>query len=60
MLAHYYEPLCNIQVAAHQSGMNVLVLSLVTNAVVIPEKYHSPREEVEREVTILPLSSFLP
>jgi purine-nucleoside phosphorylase len=30
--------------------MDVIVLSLVTNAVVIPEKYRSIKEEVEAEV----------
>lgn len=37
-------------VAAKEEGMNVIVLSLVTNAVVIPEKYRSIKEEVEAEV----------
>ncbi|KAF8301473.1 hypothetical protein DL93DRAFT_2090699 [Clavulina sp. PMI_390] len=37
-------------VTAHQAGMQVLVLSLVTNAVVIPDKYVSPREEFEAEL----------
>jgi Purine nucleoside phosphorylase len=36
--------------AARQEGLNVMVLSLVTNAVVIPEKYRSIKEEVEAEV----------
>ena len=40
--------------------MEVLVLSLVTNNVVIPDKYVSPREEFESEVSIffLPFLSF--
>lgn len=42
-------------VAAHQAGMNVLVLSLVTNAVVIPDKYISPREEFEAELAGTPI-----
>jgi purine-nucleoside phosphorylase len=37
-------------VAAHQAGMQVLVLSLVTNIVIIPDKYRSPREEFEAEL----------
>ncbi|KAF9508304.1 hypothetical protein BS47DRAFT_1416717 [Hydnum rufescens UP504] len=37
-------------VAARQAGMQVLVLSLVTNAVVIPDTYISPRDEFEAEV----------
>lgn len=32
--------------------MEVLVLSLVTNSVVIPDEYISPREEFESEVRI--------
>jgi purine-nucleoside phosphorylase len=36
--------------AAREEGMEAVVLSLVTNAVVIPEKYWSIREEVEAEV----------
>ena len=35
--------------AAREEGLNVAVLSLVTNKVVIPE-YASVREEVEAEV----------
>jgi len=42
-------------VAAHQAGMEVLVLSLVTNLVVIPEKYISPREEFESELAGTPV-----
>lgn len=37
-------------VVAREEGMNVVVLSLVTNMVVIPEKYRSIQEEVEAEV----------
>ena len=37
-------------VAAKDEGMDVIVLSLVTNAVVIPGKYRSIKEEVEAEV----------
>jgi purine-nucleoside phosphorylase len=37
--------------AAREEGLNVLVLSLVTNFVVIPDKYRSIREEVEAEVS---------
>lgn len=40
-------------VAARDEGMGVLVLSLVTNKVVIPEGYASVREEVEAEVSVL-------
>jgi len=36
--------------AAREEGMNVLVLSLVTNFVVIPEKYRSMKGEVAAEV----------
>lgn len=36
--------------AAREMGVEVAVLSLVTNAVVIPERYRSVREEVEAEV----------
>jgi len=38
--------------AAREEGMDVMVLSLVTNMVVIPEKYASVREEVEAEVCV--------
>lgn len=38
--------------AAREEGMNVLVLSLVTNFVVIPEKYRSIKEEVAAEVGV--------
>lgn len=37
-------------VAAREVGLNVMVLSLVTNPVAIPDKYRSMREEVEAEV----------
>jgi len=37
-------------IAARQAGMQVLVLSLVTNAVVIPDTYVSPRDEFEAEL----------
>ncbi|KAJ7672807.1 nucleoside phosphorylase domain-containing protein [Mycena rosella] len=36
--------------AAHQEGLNVMALSLVTNAVVIPDGYRSIREEVLAEL----------
>jgi len=42
-------------VAAKHAGMEVLVLSLVTNAVVIPERYVSPREEFEAELAGTPI-----
>jgi len=42
-------------VAAHQVGMEVLVLSLVTNSVVIPDKYASPRLEFEAELAGKPV-----
>lgn len=37
-------------IAARQEGLEVMVLSLVTNMVVIPDKYRSIRDEVEAEV----------
>lgn len=37
-------------VAAREEGMEVMVLSLVTNAVVIPETYRSIKAEVQAEV----------
>jgi len=37
-------------IVAREEGLEVLVLSLVTNFVVIPDKYKSVREEVEAEV----------
>jgi purine-nucleoside phosphorylase len=39
-------------VAAREEGLQVCVLSLVTNAVVIPETYRSIRAEVEAEVRL--------
>ena len=36
--------------AAREQGLNVMVLSLATNFVVIPETYRSIREEVRAEV----------
>ncbi|KIK51557.1 hypothetical protein GYMLUDRAFT_50499 [Collybiopsis luxurians FD-317 M1] len=41
--------------AAREEGMDVLVLSLVTNAVVIPGGYKSVREEVEAEIAGKPI-----
>lgn len=41
--------------AARQAGIDVLVLSLVTNPVVIPESYRSAREEVEAEIAGKPI-----
>lgn len=38
-------------VAAREEGMEVMVLSLVTNAVVIPEKYRSIKDEVKAELS---------
>lgn len=37
--------------AAREEGLNVAVLSLVTNFVVIPETYRSIKEEVQAEVS---------
>jgi purine-nucleoside phosphorylase len=37
--------------AAKEEGLNVVVLSLVTNFVVIPETYRSIKEEVQAEVS---------
>jgi len=42
-------------VVAKEEGMDVIVLSLVTNAVVIPEKYRSIKEEVEAELAGRPV-----
>ncbi|KAG8681395.1 hypothetical protein FRC09_017518, partial [Ceratobasidium sp. 395] len=42
-------------VAAHQAGLGVLVLSLGTNPVIIPEGYRSAREAVEAEIAGKPL-----
>jgi purine-nucleoside phosphorylase len=39
-------------VAARDEGMEVMVLSLVTNLVVIPQSYWSIREEFEAEVSV--------
>jgi len=39
--------------AAREEGLNVMVLSLVTNFVVIPETYRSIKEEVKAEVRIM-------
>jgi len=36
--------------AAREEGLNVMVMSLVTNFVVIPDKYRSIKEEVEAEL----------
>ncbi|KAG5644829.1 hypothetical protein DXG03_007554 [Asterophora parasitica] len=41
--------------AAREEGLNVMVMSLVTNFVVIPDKYRSIREEVEAELAGKPL-----
>ena len=40
--------------AAREQGLNVMVLSLVTNFVVIPDTYRSIREEVRAEVRFQP------
>ncbi|KAF9810988.1 hypothetical protein IEO21_06745 [Rhodonia placenta] len=42
--------------AAREEGMEVLVLSLVTNAVVIPETYRSIKEEVKAELAGRPVA----
>ncbi|KAI0634531.1 hypothetical protein C8Q77DRAFT_1194637 [Trametes polyzona] len=42
-------------VAGKEEGMEVLVLSLVTNMVVIPNKYRSIKEEVEAELAGKPV-----
>lgn len=39
--------------AAREEGLEVIVLSLVTNFVVIPDKYRSIKEEVKAEVSNL-------
>ncbi|KAG9015617.1 phosphatidyl inositol kinase [Tulasnella sp. 427] len=44
-------------VAAKQAGMEVVVLSLVTNPVVIPETYRSARAEVEAEIAGKPVEA---
>lgn len=41
-------------IAAREEGLESMVLSLVTNMVVIPEKYRSIRDEVEAEVRETP------
>lgn len=43
-------------VAAHQAGLDVLVLSLGTNPVIIPEGYRSAREAVDAEIAGKPLA----
>ncbi len=40
-------------IVAREEGLEVTVLSLVTNLVVIPDGYRSVREEVEAEVKFL-------
>ena len=40
--------------AGKEEGLEVLVLSLVTNAVVIPDRYRSIKAEVEAEVRVSP------
>jgi len=42
-------------VAAHQAGLDVLVLSLGTNPVIIPEGYRSAREAVDAQIAGKPL-----
>ncbi|KAF5384349.1 hypothetical protein D9615_003170 [Tricholomella constricta] len=42
-------------VAAREEGLNVMVMSLVTNFVVIPDTYRSIREEVEAELAGKPV-----
>ncbi|KAG6915158.1 hypothetical protein DXG01_012975 [Tephrocybe rancida] len=42
-------------VVAREEGLNVMVLSLVTNFVVIPDKYRSIRDEVEAELAGTPM-----
>ena len=47
--------------AARDEGLNVLVLSLVTNKVVIPDGYRSVREEVDAEVrSTITADSYIP
>ncbi|KAF8842789.1 hypothetical protein BDN67DRAFT_307967 [Paxillus ammoniavirescens] len=43
-------------VAAREEGLEVMVMSLVTNVVVIPDKYRSIKAEVEAELAGHPLS----
>ncbi|KAG8926809.1 hypothetical protein FRC02_008645 [Tulasnella sp. 418] len=45
-------------VAARQAGVEVLVLSLVTNPVIIPDSYRSARAEVEAEIAGVPLPPY--
>ena len=40
-------------IVAREEGLEVTVLSLVTNYVVIPDGYRGVREEVEAEVSVL-------
>ena len=40
-------------IVAREEDMNVMVMSLVTNFVVIPESYRSIRDEVDAEVSAL-------
>ncbi|KAG6826344.1 hypothetical protein H0H92_000243 [Tricholoma furcatifolium] len=42
-------------VVAREEGLNVMVLSLVTNFVVIPDRYRSIRDEVEAELEGKPI-----
>ncbi|KAG6855545.1 hypothetical protein H0H87_001305 [Tephrocybe sp. NHM501043] len=42
-------------VVAREEGLNVMVMSLVTNFVVIPDKYRSIRDEVEAELAGKPI-----
>ncbi|KAI0783277.1 hypothetical protein C8Q75DRAFT_737045 [Abortiporus biennis] len=42
-------------VAAREEGMEVMVLSLVTNPVIIPDKYRSIKEEVKAELAGKPI-----
>lgn len=44
-------------IVAREEGMNVLVLSLVTNNVVIPEEYRSIRDEVDAEIRGIPIAT---
>ncbi|KAF8706164.1 hypothetical protein RHS03_04826, partial [Rhizoctonia solani] len=46
-------------VAAHQAGMDVLVLSLGTNMVIIPDGYRSAKEAVDAEIAGNPLPPVL-
>ncbi|KAG5649653.1 hypothetical protein H0H81_002687 [Sphagnurus paluster] len=42
-------------VVAREEGLNIMVMSLVTNFVVIPDRYRSIREEVEAELAGNPI-----